>query len=130
MKYTQHYQSMKKFALMCIACMTLLCTSCGFSREATSNSNVAQTEVILAKKNYKVIGTVQGESSQTYWFGIGGMSKKSMASSAMQEMYQNADLEGTSRAVINVNVAYKEKFVVVAMHRKAIATGTLIEFTE
>lgn len=107
-----------------------LCTSCGISRSATSNSNVAQTDVVLAKKNYKVIGTVSGESTQNYWFGIGGLSKKSLAQSAMSDMYKNADLMGKSRAVINVSVCYKNSFILIHSKCKAIATGTVIEFID
>lgn len=121
---------MKKYLIICIACISLLCTSCGISRSATGNTNLAQTEVVLAKKNYKVIGTVRGESTQNYWFGIGGLSKKSLAQSAMNDMYESAELMGKSRAVINVNVAYKNTFALIFCKSKAIATGTVIEFTE
>ncbi|MCM1310964.1 MAG: hypothetical protein NC301_08075 [Bacteroides sp.] len=121
---------MKKYLLLIVACLSLMCTSCGYNRSATSNSNIAQTEVVLAKKNYKVIGTVRGESQQTYWFGIGGLSKKSLADDAMSDMYNNADLMGKSRAVINVNVAYKNSFILIYSRCKAVATGTIIEFTE
>lgn len=120
---------MKKFLLVGIACVGLLFTSCNISKEATSNQNVTQTEVVLAKKNYKVIGTAQGESTQNYWFGIGGMSKKSLNESAMAEMYKNANLTG-SRAIVNVNVAYKNKMVLIHNKSKAIASGTIIEFTD
>ncbi len=119
---------MKKYLVLLIACMGVLFTSCGISREATSNSNVAQTNVVLSQKNYKVIGTVSGESSQNYWFGIGGLSKKSMGQAAMSDMYKNAELEGKARAVINVNVTYKNKIIFFYSKSKAIATGTVIEF--
>lgn len=120
---------MKKYLIACFACLALLTTSCGVSRQATGNSNVTQTEVVLAKKNYKVIGMAQGESSQNYWFGIGGLSKKSLGESAMSDMYKNANLKD-SQAIINVNVSYKNKFVLIYSGAKAIATGTIIEFTE
>lgn len=113
-----------------IAYMAMLCSSCGVSRQAATNMNVAQTQVELSKKNFKVIGTVTGESSQNYWFGIGGLSKSSLNQSAMADMYMNADLEGKSRAIINVNVVYKNRFILIYSGVKAIATGTLIEFTE
>lgn len=115
--------------LMGVACIALLCTSCNISKEATTNQNVTQTEIVLAKNNYKVVGTVTGQSTQNYWFGIGGMSKKSLRESAISEMYKNANLTG-SRAVINVNVSYKNKLVLIHNQSKAIATGTIIEFTE
>ena len=120
---------MKKFLIACAACLALLTTSCSISRQATDNRNVTQTEVVLAKKNYKVVGMVTGESSQNYWFGIGGLSKKSLGESAMSDMYKNANLTG-SQAIINVNVSYRNKFILVYTGAKAIATGTVIEFTD
>lgn len=120
---------MKKFLISGIVVLSLLCTSCGLSRQATGNTNITQTEIVLAKKNYKVIGTVTGESNQNYWFGIGGLSKKSLRESAMSEMYKNANLTG-SQEIINVNVSYNNKFILIYNGAKAKATGTIIEFTE
>lgn len=115
---------------MIVACMALICSSCGISYNATSNSNISQTQVVLSQKNYKVIGTVKGESTQNYWFGIGGLSRKSMNQAAMSDMYQNAGLEGKSRAVINVSVCYKTKGIIIYTSAKALATGTVIEFID
>lgn len=47
----------------------------------------------------------------------------------MSEMYRNAKLKG-SQAIINVNVSYKNKYILVHNQAKAIATGTVIEFIE
>lgn len=120
---------MKKFVIASAACLALVCSSCSISREATANQNVTQTEVVLAKKNYKVVGVATGVSAQNYWFGIGGLSKKSLGESAMSDMYKNANLKG-SQAIINVNVSYKNKFILIHNQAKAIATGTVIEFTD
>ncbi|MBD5202998.1 MAG: hypothetical protein HDS56_08155 [Barnesiella sp.] len=120
---------MKKFLITATACLALLCTSCGVSRQATDNKNLTQTEVVLAKKNYKIVKMVEGESKQNYWFGIGGLSKKSLGESAMSEMYKNANLTG-SQAIINVNVSYKNKYILIHNQAKAIATGTVIEFVD
>jgi len=125
----RHEYPMKKYVTAVALCLTLLCSSCGVSRQATSNINQIQTEVVLAKKNYKVIGTVTGECSQTYVFGIGGLSKQSMANSAVAEMYRNANLSG-SQAIINTNVSYKNKLILIYSQAKCIASGTVIEFTE
>lgn len=99
---------MKKFLITATACLALLCTSCGISRQATDNRNVTQTEVVLAKKNYKVVKQVEGESSQNYWFGIGGLSKKSLGESAMSDMYKNANLTG-SQAIIDIQMVTPQK---------------------
>lgn len=56
--------------------------------------------------------------------------KKSLAQSAMSDMYDKADLLGKSRAVINVNIVYKNQFVLIYGKSKAIATGTVIEFLD
>lgn len=72
---------------------------------------------------------MSGESSQNYWFGIGGLSKKSLGESAMSEMYENANLTG-AQAIININVSYKNKFILIYNGVKVKATGTVIEFTE
>lgn len=120
---------MKKILFVCAACMALMCTSCGFSRSATQNQNVTQTQVVLAKNNFKVLGTVSGECTQNYVFGIGGLSRKSMGESAMANMYKNAKLKN-SQAVINVNIVYKDKVILIYNQSKAIATGTVIEFID
>lgn len=121
---------MKTFFIYSTLSLAFLMTSCGMAREATQNHNQQQTEVVLAKNNYKVIGTVKGESKQTYVFGIGGMSKKSLNQSALTEMYKNANLTG-SQAVINVTIQYKNKMITpLYIQSKAIAYGTVIEFTE
>ena len=121
---------MKKFLIGGLACLALLCTGCvGLSHQAMTNINQVQTEVVLSKKNYKVIGTVYGESTQTYIFGIGGCSKASMTQSAVADMYRNANLTG-AQAIINPNVCYKNKVILVYSQVKCIASGTVIEFTE
>ncbi len=107
----------------------MLLTSCGISREAASNLNVAQTKVVLEKRNFKIVGTVKGKSTQAYYFGIGGLSKKSLTESAMSEMYKNAHLKG-SQAIINVTVTYKSKFILIYEEATAIATGTVIQFVD
>lgn len=119
---------MKKLLLTGFACLVLF-TGCGISRSSTSNSNLSQTQVQLTKNNFRVIGTVYGESTQDYWFGIGGMSYKSLYETAISDMYNNANLTG-SQVIINTNVSHKNKFILIYTQAKAIATGTIIEFTD
>lgn len=114
--------------LAVVLCVNL--SSCSIMQEATTNQNLIQTNVVLNQKNYKVIGTVTGESKQCYILGIGGLSKKSLRESAMSDMLNNADLKGGARAIINANVQYKNQFYVLWGKRKAIAHGTIIEFTD
>lgn len=104
--------------------------SCAISQDATRNQNLIQTDIVLNQKNYKVVGSVDGESKQCYVLGIGGLSKKSLRESAMSDMFKKADLKGSARAIINVNVQYKKQFYLFWAKYKAIANGTIIEFTD
>ena len=118
---------MKKFLFLLVAVMGMMLSSCGFHKEATSNFNQLQTQVVLDKANYDIVGTASGECSQVYILGIGGLSKKSVSESAMSDMYKNANLSG-SRAIINSNVQYKTS-TILGVYTKvtAIAYGTIIE---
>lgn len=60
------------------AAAVLLLASCGVSQNLTSNANLNQTNVVLSQKNFHVVKTVEAETSATYVFGIGGMSKKAL----------------------------------------------------
>lgn len=123
---------MKRILLFCVIglILTFSLSSCGSSREAASNYNLNQTSVVLEKNNFKVLGTVQGESKQTYVFGIGGLSARSLGQSAMSEMLKKGDTEGKARAIINVTVQYKTQSYFFWWKKKAIATGTVIEFID
>lgn len=124
---TQKQESMKKVLLICAAIMTLMLSSCGFTQNAVSNLNENQTSVVLSEANYNVVGTVTGESAQTYVLGIGGLSKKSLEQAALSDMYSKANIKG-SQAIINTNVHYRTEFFLFWANVKAYAQGTVIEF--
>ena len=119
---------MRKSLFIGVIAFGALLSSCSVSRELTRNQNQIQTSVVLSQKNYKVVETVTGESKQCYVLGVGGLSKKSLRESAMNEMLRKANLEGESRAIINANVHFKRSFYLLWFKLKAIATGTVIEF--
>lgn len=122
---------MRKAIILCAVAISCLFTSCSISREATSNQNQIQTSVVLSQDNFRVIGNVSGTSKQNYvLIGIGGLSKKSLRESAMSEMLKKAELKGGARAIINTNIQYKNQFYLLWGKQKAIATGTVIEFTK
>lgn len=105
-------------------------SSCATHNELTTNRNQLQTQVVLSRNNYRVVGQAEGVSKQVYICGIGGFSKKSLCNSAMSDMMKNANLTG-SQVIINVTVTYKYLFgCFVYGQSKAIARGTIIEFTD
>jgi hypothetical protein len=91
--------------------------------------NGANTNVILQKKNFKVIGTVTGESADSYIFFIGG-NKQNLVSRAKQSMIESAKLDGTSNAIINVTTEEHDVFKFVYIKRVITVHGTVIEFLE
>lgn len=121
---------MKVLKILYYLLFCILFSSCAFSREAVNNENLLQTSVVLTQRNYKVVGYANGISEQTYVLGIGGLSAKSLKESAMSEMLNKADLYGKPRAIVNVNVQFKNQYYILWSKKKAIATGTIIEFTK
>ena len=111
-------------------CAVLLVTSCGLSNNLTSNANLNQTNVVLAKNNFKVVKSVEAETVQTYIFGIGGINKKALKANAIADLTKNAGLTG-SQALVNITV--KESVsTILGIYTKYIinAEGTVVEFTE
>ena len=49
-----------------------------------------ETKLILSEPNYRIVKEVSGEWTATYVFGIGGLSRKSLETNAIGEMYKNA----------------------------------------
>lgn len=91
--------------------------------------NGANTNVILQKKNFKVIGTVTGESSDSYIFFIGGR-KQNLVARAKQSMIESAKLDGTAKAIVNVTTEEHAVFKFVYMKRIITVHGTVVEFLE
>ena len=118
---------MKKLFLIVSLCLFL----CGCSAHMynASNHNVTETQIVLDKANFKVVGPVQGTAKATYIFGIGGLSKKSLKGNAIADMYKNANLTD-SQAVINVNCKQRASIILFAGKVEYTATGTIIEFIE
>ena len=121
---------MKRFiACMAVARMAIMVTSCSVSSYMTSNVNNNVTNVVLQEDNYHIVKHVYAEVSQTYVFGIGGLSPKALRGNAVAELVENAQLEG-SQALINVTVKEDLQNVLVWSKRTARATGIVIEFND
>ena len=111
------------------AAAILLLAGCGISQNLTTNANLNQTNVVLSQKNFHVVKTVQAESSATYVFGIGGLSKKSLYNNVVAELTKKANLTG-SQALVNVTVKNSGKVILCFGKVTYHAEGTVIEFDE
>lgn len=120
---------MKKISFLIIGAMLLL-SSCAIHNGLTSNLNNHTTEVVLSKKNFKVVEAVKGEAQAMYIFGIGGLSKKAMIAEARANMLSNANIVGSSKAIINETVEIKHSLFPFVRLNKVTVSGHIVEFTE
>ncbi|MDR1678271.1 MAG: hypothetical protein LBR81_00635 [Prevotellaceae bacterium] len=121
---------MKKLVKIIIAGMIAFSMSgCAIHSGLTSNLNNHATEVVLSKKNYKIISKVEGKAHGISVLGFGG-SFNPLVAQARADMLNNAGLEGTSRAIINETVESNYKSFVVASVNTITVSAYIIEFTE
>ena len=121
---------MKTFKFFLVALVAVIFASCaGVNLTAYPNQPV-ETKVLLSQDNYKIVGEVTGEWSAKYVLGIGGLSKKSLTTNAISEMYKNANLKGNQQIINVTTTQSQEAWFVVYCVRRAIAHGYIIEFTE
>lgn len=121
----------KLFLLFAILAGCILITSCGATFDSASNNYISETQVRLDSNNFKVIKQVSGESSATYIFGIGGLSRKALEESAYSDMLKNAGLTG-SQTLVNISYYVKTANILSPIYfkRTAHATAYVIEFVE
>ena len=121
-------KTMKRiFAIFAVAFVAVILTGCGMSSYMTSNVNVNQTNVVLQEDNFHVVRNVSAEVSQTYVFGIGGLSKRALKDNAVSELTEKAHLTG-SQALVNVTMKEDFQTVLFWSKRTVRAQGTVIEF--
>ena len=108
----------------------ILLAGCGVSSGLMNQYSVngANSNVVLQKDNFKVLGTVSGEASDSYLFFIGGKTQNLIAK-AKKNMIENAGLVGTSKAIINITLEEHNKFAFVYIKKTITVHGTVIEFT-
>ena len=113
------------------AMLFLLLTGCGINSNLINQFTVHgnNTQVTLEKANFKVIGPVRGEASDMKVLGFGGF-KSNLVEQAKQAMMANAELNGKSRAVINMGVERHNAFYLLASKLTVVVSGTVIEFEE
>ena len=121
---------MKHLSLLVTSVLLLLFASgCGVSSYMTQNQNQNQTNVVLSDNNYKVVKTVEATITNSYVFGIGGLSKKALMSNAVSELTKKANLTG-SQALVNVTVQVQNKIIRVWNRKTVVAHGTVVEFID
>jgi hypothetical protein len=110
-------------------CILLALSGCGINTTVMNNNNTSITNVELSKKNFVVLGRVDGQASDMYVLGFGGLSKV-LYGRAKNDMLQKIKMQGKARAVIDVTFDVHTSFYLLLFFQTVTATGTIIEFTE
>ena len=123
---------MKKLLMLFVLVATLFgVSSCSLQDPMTRNLNQNLTNVVLQDNNFKIVQKVRGEAQADYLFYFGGFRKKGLIEEARAEMLENANLIGSSRAVINENVEMSvTSFAGIFSYVRVIVSGYVVEFTE
>lgn len=91
---------------------------------------------MLNEANFRFVGNVSGEVSQTYVLGFGGLRRSALRNNAVDKMMQearekNPEMMSGSKAVINISVNENVKIITpLFIKRTVTAHGTIIEFTK
>ena len=123
---------MRKLLMLFVLAATLFgVSSCSLQDPMTRNLNQNLTNVVLQDNNFKIVQKVRGEAQADYLFYFGGFRKKGLIEEARTEMLENANLIGSSRAVINENVEMSvTSFAGIFSYVKVTVSGYVVEFTE
>ena len=124
---------MKKLLMLFVLALTLFgATSCStLYNKGTSNLNQNLTNVVLQGNDYKIVEKVKGEAQAKYILVFGGNRSKALIEEARAEMLQNANLIGSSKAVINETVESSVTTIFGIVNTiNVTVSGYVIEFTE
>ncbi len=116
------------FALGLVAVLFL--SSCGVHFPLAHNLNQTVTNVDLNQKNFTVVKTVAGEAETKYVLGFGGLKKRSLLEVAKKQMIAEAEMDGKSRALVNVTVEEYVRNYVFVIRRKVVVSGQVVEFND
>lgn len=119
---------MKKLAFLLVT--ALVFTSCATHHGLPKNYNQNSTEVVLTKKNFKVVSIIKGEAEATYILGFGGLNRNGLVAEAKANMLKSSGMEGSSKTIINEVVEVKRSGFVFVNKCKVIVSAQLVEFTE
>ncbi|MBQ2908021.1 MAG: hypothetical protein II981_07670 [Bacteroidales bacterium] len=122
---------MRKSLFLVLVVIMFGMTSCSLHDGLTHNLNQNSTNVVLQDNNYTIVQKVRGESQADYFFYFGGFRKKGLIEEARADMLENANLIGSSKAVINetVETSYTT-FCGIYSNVKVTVSGYVVEFKE
>lgn len=121
----------KNLLFLALIAIMFSMTSCSLHDPLTHNLNQNSTNVVLQDNNYTIVQKVRGESQADYFFYLGGFRKKGLIEEARTNMLENANLIGSSKAVVNETVEMSiTSYLGIYNIIKVNVSGYVVEFTE
>lgn len=109
----------------------LFLSSCAVYWTPYANFNSNTTQVELRDGNYTIVGTAEGKAEATYILGIGGFSQQTLMGQALSQLYDQAHLQGKSKAVVYLTPETRHTGFFPFFYRKTIIIkGFVVEFKE
>jgi len=112
------------FVIFGVLSIGMILSGCSLSTGYLGHS--ITTEVQLNQANFDVLGSVTGEASATYIFGI-GPSKQHIVAMAQQDLVKKANLKG-SKALINVTTDIKNTWFLIGRQQKVYISAEIVQF--
>lgn len=121
----------RSLSILLMAASLLTLNSCGVNHALVLNQNQINTQVHLAKNNYKIVGRVNGNAEVNYVLIFGGMNRQELYKQAYEKMTSSANLQSGSRALINVLTEEHIGGVPPFYYTRTVTVSAdLLEFTE
>lgn len=116
-------RSLKRFAVVVfsVGALGLMGCSAHFGVQPTTGATVTQG-------NFEVVGSVEGTATHTKILGFG--SAGNMLERARLDAVDEANLEDSSRAIINWTSDYEYTFYGLTLEKKVILSGDVIRYTD
>lgn len=103
-------------------------SSCGVHRSLVSDTDSHHLKVVLDEANYKIIKYVEGDAVAHYFMGMGDISRRALIAEARRNMLEQANLQGTSRVVINETVEMETRRNFLSTDLRCIVSAYVVEF--
>lgn len=101
-----------------------------YSSCISTHSGTFQSPSFSVKNNFKLVSSIEGNSSATYIFGIGGNLREGLVSEAKKNMYSKYSIQ-SNQNITNITTDIKIKYFIlpiIYMSQNVIISADVIQF--
>jgi hypothetical protein len=116
--------------LLCLFIATLLISGCA----ATHTGNILNSTSLSSPNFTYVKRNLQGKSTATYFFGIGGLKRQALVEDAKQDLLftESGSVLGDNQALANVTINFKNAYLVFGLYVRVTCTigADVVQFVD